>query len=305
MKINRMIEMVTILLNKKAVTAKELAERFEVSTRTIYRDIEVLSGAGVPIYTNKGNGGGIALLDNYTLNKTLISDEESESLMLGLTTLKATNYPDIDKMLEKVSAVFKQHEPSDWVEVDFSPWGGHPNSGNKFDDIKHAILKRRVLEFDYVNAMHEKVKRQVEPIKLVFKSKDWYMWGFCRMRKGFRLFRISRMKDHQVMSETFERQPLKEAFNLQDVEEKARWNETPLRLRFQEAALYRIYDEFDDEYIHKNDDGTYDVVVEFPEGEWVYSYILSFGGDVKVIEPPHIREIIRKRLQEAVNGYND
>jgi len=294
--------MITILLNKKTVTAKELAERFEVSTRTIYRDIDVLSGAGVPIYTNKGSGGGISLLEHYTLDKAVISDHESESLMLGLTTLKATNYPDIDKMLEKLSAVFKQQEPQDWVEVDFTPWGTSPNSYHKFDDIKHAILYRQVLEFDYVNTSHQKIKRKVEPLKLIFKSKEWYMWGFCKMREEFRLFKLSRIRNHRILSEIFERKSIK------DEREEHYRHETPvkqiqLRLRFKEEALYRVYDEFDDQYIQKNKDGTYEVTVDFPEGEWVYGYILSFGGEVEVIEPLHIRAVIMQKLKEALKKY--
>lgn len=301
MKINRMIEMITILLNKKMVTAKELAERFEVSTRTIYRDIDALSGAGVPIYTNKGNGGGISLLENYTLDKAVISDYESESLMLGLTTLKAVNYPDIDKMLEKLSAVFKQHEPSDWVEVDFSPWGTSPNSYHKFDDIKYAILHRQVLEFDYVNAAHQKIKRKVEPLKLIFKSKEWYMWGFCKIRLEYRLFKLSRIKNHILHNEIFERSS--KGDSMKEYLKEVPLEMSFLRLRFKEAALYRIYDEFDDEYIQKNEEGTYEVTVDFPQGEWVYSYILSFGENVEVIEPIHIRDIIKQKLEEIIKLY--
>lgn len=302
MKINRMIEIVTILLNKKNVTAKELAERFEVSTRTIYRDIDVLSGAGIPIYTNKGNGGGIALLEHYTLDKAVISDKESESLMLGLTTLKAARYPEVDKMLEKLSAVFKQQEANDWVEVDFSPWGADPNSSHKFDDIKHAILNGQILEFDYINAAHEKIKRKVEPLKLIFKSKEWYMWGFCKMRGQFRLFKLSRIRNHTVHHEQFNRD------NVKLLQQEPYINDTPeeintLQLRFKEAALYRIFDDFDDRFIHKNEEGIYEVIVDFPEGEWVYGYILSFGEDVEVIEPQHIRDTIMYKLQAALKVY--
>ncbi|MDF2613853.1 MAG: transcriptional regulator [Clostridia bacterium] len=304
MKINRMVEIITILLNKKMVTAKELADRFEVSVRTIYRDIDILSGAGIPIYTSKGNGGGIALLEHYTLDKAVISESESQSLMLGLTALKATNYPNIDKMLEKLSAVFKQRELSDWIEVDFTPWGVNPNSYHKFEDIKQGILYKKVLEFDYINTSHERIKRKVEPIKLIFKSKEWYMWGFCRMRNEFRLFKLSRIRDHVLQDEVFERKSMKLGVENQEAYETPK-GQALLRLRFKEAALYRLYDEFDDEFIQNNEDGTYEVTVDFPEGEWVYGYILSFGGDVEVIEPVHIRAIIMQKLDEAIKRYRD
>lgn len=304
MKINRMIEMITILLNRKTVTAKELAERFEVSTRTIYRDIDVLSGAGIPIYTNKGSGGGISLLDNYTLDKTMISEEERDSLILGLTTLKATKYPEIDKMLEKLSAVFKKQDTNDWIEVDFTPWGTSPNSYHKFDDVKQAILCRQVLEFEYMSASKQRIKRKVEPLKLIFKSREWYMWGFCRIRKEYRLFKLSRMKNHRLLDERFEHRSRSydhEKEKMTDGSYAQRF--TVFKFKFKESALYRVYDDFDDDYIKENQDGTYEVTVAFPEGEWVYNYIFSFGEEIEVLEPEPIRKNLRMRLQQALGYY--
>ena len=106
MKINRLFEITTILLNKGTVTAKELADRFGVSTRTIFRDIDVLSSAGVPVYMKKGSGGGISILENYVFSRTLISDQESESLLLAVKTLQATQYPEVDMVLGKMGAIF-------------------------------------------------------------------------------------------------------------------------------------------------------------------------------------------------------
>lgn len=137
---NRLFEITIILLNKGSVTAKELADRFGVSTRTIYRDIDVLSSTGVPVYTNKGNGGGIHLLESYAIERTLISEQESENLLLAIKTPQATQYPELDMILEKMGAIFKHAPDHDWVEVDFSPWGSAPNDKNKFNDIKRAIF---------------------------------------------------------------------------------------------------------------------------------------------------------------------
>ncbi|MEG0388680.1 MAG: HTH domain-containing protein, partial [Niameybacter sp.] len=117
MKINRLLEIVILLLNKKSITAKELANRFEVSTRTIYRDIDDLSAAGIPIYTNKGGGGGIALLEEYTLNKTLLSDLEKEQLLMTLKTLEATQYTKDNQIVEKLGILFSRQQDTDWVEV--------------------------------------------------------------------------------------------------------------------------------------------------------------------------------------------
>jgi predicted DNA-binding transcriptional regulator YafY len=300
LKINRLLGITILLLNRETVTAKELAERFGVSTRTIYRDIDVLSSAGVPVFTNKGNGGGISLLENYSLNKTLISEHESESLLLALKTLKAAKYPEIDTILEKIGAVFK-HSETDWVHIDFSPWESTPNEHNKFIEIKKAILDRKRISFEYVSSAGEKTSREIEPMKLIFKGQAWYLWGYCVRKNDFRVFRISRIKNVKVTNEIFKRR---------NYVDKNQGNETEnirspvyLKLKFYPQVLHRLYDDFDDEMIVRNSDGTCTVEVQFPEDEWVYGYLLSFGSYVEILEPQHIRDIIADRAKKLLKFY--
>ncbi|NLV64266.1 MAG: YafY family transcriptional regulator [Clostridiaceae bacterium] len=300
LKINRLLGITILLLNRETVTAKELAERFGVSTRTIYRDIDVLSSAGVPVFTNKGNGGGISLLENYSLNKTLISEHESESLLPALKTLKAAKYPEIDTILEKIGAVFK-HSETDWVHIDFSPWESTPNEHNKFIEIKKAILDRKRISFEYVSSAGEKTSREIEPMKLIFKGQAWYLWGYCVRKNDFRVFRISRIKNVKVTNEIFKRR---------NYVDKNQGNETEnirspvyLKLKFYPQVLHRLYDDFDDEMIVRNSDGTCTVEVQFPEDEWVYGYLLSFGSYVEILEPQHIRDIIADRAKKLLKFY--
>lgn len=301
MKINRLFEITTILLNKGTITAKELADRFGVSTRTIYRDIDVLSSAGVPVYMNKGNGGGIALLDNYAIHRTLISEQESESLLFAVKTLQATQYPEIDMVLEKMGAIFKNAADHDWVEVDFSYWGSMPNEKNKFNDIKRAMLQRKVIRFEYVNADGHKSKRLADPQKLIFKGNAWYLVAYCRHRLEYRTFRISRLKNIEVTADTFEQKQLPGP----DAQAAMDSSQTliQLKLRFQAKVLSRLYDYFDDSFIIKNQDGSFNLEVALPEGEWVYSYILSFGSFVEVLEPEHVRKTIEDRMRQALKFY--
>jgi predicted DNA-binding transcriptional regulator YafY len=301
MKINRLFEITTILLNKGTVTAKELADRFGVSTRTIYRDIDVLSSAGVPVYMNKGNGGGISLLENYAINRTLISEQESESLLLAVKTLQATKYPQLDMVLQKMGSIFKNASNHDWVEIDFSHWGSMPNEKNKFNDIKNAMLQRQVICFDYVNAEGYKSSRVAEPEKLLYKGNSWYLIAYCRQQQSRRTFRISRLKNVEVTTEKFEPKLLPGP----DTEELSNILKplVQLKLRFQAKVLNRLYDDFDDSFITKNNDGSFTVEVAFPEDEWVYSYLLSFGNSVEVLEPEHIRRIIIGRLKQALLLY--
>jgi predicted DNA-binding transcriptional regulator YafY len=304
MKLNRLLEITTILLNKKTVTAAELAERFGVSTRTIYRDIDVLSASGVPVYCAQGARGGISILEGYTVNRAVISGEERaalDSVLLGLQTLEATRYPEISSVLEKLGGIFKQVD-SDWISVDFSPWGSNPNDGNKFSDIKTAILKSRVIEVDYINAHNEKSRRKIEPLRLIFKSQAWYLWGFCLFRNEYRTFRISRIKTARITDEEFDRN---EPHITEEKESDYENEKTCMRLvlEFTSAALYRLCDDYDSEMLADNGDGTYTVTLYFPEGEWIYSYILSYGTAVRVIEPEQVREVIKERAEKIFNFY--
>ncbi|WP_378954742.1 helix-turn-helix transcriptional regulator [Pelosinus sp. sgz500959] len=301
MKLNRLFEITTILLNKGTVTAQELANRFGVSTRTIYRDVDVLSSAGVPVYMNKGNGGGIHLLENYAIDRTLISEQESENLLLAIKTLEATHYPELDKVLEKLGATYKNIMNHDWVEVDFSPWGSSPNEKNKFNDIKRAMLQRNIISFDYVNGEGQKSNRLAEPEKLIFKSNAWYLLAYCRRRQEQRIFRISRLKNLEVMAEKFEQKslPKQEPKESKDASQLLIF----LKLRFQTKVINRLYDYFDDSFLKKNDDGSMTLEVWLPEGEWLYSYILSFGSFVEVLEPEHVRGTIIKRIRQTLEIY--
>lgn len=306
MKLNRLLEITTILLNKKTVTAAELAERFGVSTRTIYRDIDVLSASGVPVYSSQGAKGGISILEEYTINRAVLSGNERaalDSVLFGLQALEATRYPNIDTVLEKLGGIFKNAD-SDWISVDFSPWGSNPNAGNKFTDIKEAILQSRVIEVDYINAHNEKSRRKIEPLRLIFKSQAWYLWGFCLARSDYRTFRISRVKYVRITAEKFDR---KKIHTVENGDRKPPpENESPcmrLVLEFTGDALYRLCDDYDDDMLRDNGNGTYTLEIEFPEDEWVYSYILSYGASVKVISPEHVRKTIKERAERITSFY--
>jgi predicted DNA-binding transcriptional regulator YafY len=303
MKINRLLEITLILLNKKTVTAEEMAERFGVSTRTIYRDIDELSSAGVPVFANQGKGGGISLLENFAINRTMLTEHERDSLLLALKTLQATRYPEIDVILEKIGAVFKKAAAQDWVQIEFSPWGSGPNDENKFLNIKKAILECKVVVFDYINADGILSRRQVEPMLLLFKGQAWYFWGWCRMKHDFRTFRVSRIKRLEVTGEAFTRRAPESTPKNEGGPEPAPEKPVTLKLRFKPEDLYRVYDDYDEDRITRNESGTYDVTVTFPEDEWVYGYIQSFGPYVEVLEPPRIRKIIRDRLEKTMEYY--
>lgn len=169
MQINRLFEIVYILLDKKNITANELAEHFEVSKRTILRDIETLTIAGIPIYTTKGKGGGISILDNFVLNKTAVSEEEQNQILIALQSLASTQHMDTDGIISRLGALFRKTDTS-WIEVDFSRWGSTNPDKEKFEMIKRAVINKLPLSFSYPGSNGELTSRTVYPLKLVFKS---------------------------------------------------------------------------------------------------------------------------------------
>lgn len=305
MQINRLFEIIMILMNKETVTAKELADHFGVSTRTIYRDIDTLSLSNIPIYTNKGSGGGISILPEFTLSKSLLSETEQSEILGALQSLQAAQYPEINSVITKLGAMFKNVENSNWVEIDFSYWGSNVAEKNKFNNIKTSILTHKVVEFEYISSYGEKTKREVEPLKLVFKGQAWYLMAFCRNKQANRTFRMSRIINLVVTDKGFNRLLSEDlsidqnsSQNTEDIREII-----TLKLKFQPEILYRVYDDFNYESIKHNEDGTVEAIISFPEGEWVYGYILSFGEYVEVLEPEKVKRVIKERMEKALKYY--
>ncbi|MCO7125364.1 YafY family transcriptional regulator [Sporolactobacillus shoreicorticis] len=299
MQINRLFAIVYRLLDKKKVTAKELASEFEVSVRTIHRDLELLSASGIPIYTDRGKGGGIRLLENFVLNKSLLSEQEQNEVLMSLQSLSALNVPNTDRVLNKLSAFFNK-QSANWIAIDFSQWGSSDDEQRKFTELKAAILKHQLVTFDYFSSYSEKTQRKAEPLKIIFKGQNWYLYGYCQLKQDFRLFKITRMKNLNTLGQIFER----EVPN--DIWSKFKSDQVPkvtLKIEFDEAVAYRIYDEFDPTCIRKHEDGNFTVTVTFPESEWVYGYILSYGRHAEVLEPKHIRKFIKTRFKEGLNRY--
>ena len=289
---NRLFEIVYILMQKKKITAKELAEKFEVSTRTIYRDIESLSRANIPIYSSKGKDGGIGILEEYVLNKTVLSEEEQNQILFALQGMKKIAGEDKD-ILEKISTIFNK-KVNDWIKIDFSNWGKE----EKFELIKTGILNKKQLEFTYYNSNGDKTKRIVEPLQIWFKDKSWYLISYCKLKEDYRIFKVARMKEIKVLDKHFERELPKE-----QKEEKYKLKNIVLELEISKEMAYRVYDEFEDNEITKNEDGSFRVKVEYPETDWIYGYILSFGENIKVISPKRVKSTIKVRLEETLKNY--
>ena len=293
MQTKRLFEIMYTLINKKSVPAKELAAQFGVSSRTIYRDIDTLSIAGIPVYAERGKGGGISLLPNFVLNKSLLSEREQNEILTalhGLSKIKS------DHVLHKMSAIFNK-TADDWLEVDFSAWGG-ANNAVIFDSFKSAILERRVAEFDYYNQYGLKTFRRIEPVKLWFKSHSWYVTGFCITKQDTRMYKLTRVENLVITDEHFAKReptPVADTGTPQQT--------TVIRFRIAPEMAYRVFDYFGENSVEKQPDGSYIAQAAWGEDNWVYGFILSFGEHIKVLEPEHIGEIIKNKAQKIVENY--
>ena len=296
MQVGRLFEIVYILMQKGCVTAGQLSERLGVSERTIYRDLDLLSGAGIPVYTTQGKGGGVRLLEGFALDKSLLTKEEQQEVLAGLQSLGAVRESDTGSALEKLGAVFRQNTES-WVEIDFSNWS--PASREGFLLLKNAVLQKRVIDFDYFNSRGEKTRRQAEPLQLWFKDRAWFLKAYCRSKDGLRIFKISRMKNIETTDTLFTRR-------LADIpyEPLAVMQTVSLKLHLSAKMAYRVYDEFDENEIEKNQDGSFTVRVTYPQGDWVYGYVLSFGSAAAVLEPADIKMGIQRRIRMMLRNYS-
>ena len=264
--INRLLGIVYTLLNKETVTATTLAERYEVSVRTIYRDIEVLSQAGIPVYTRKGKNGGICLMEQFVLDKMLITQEEQQEILSALLSVEETKATEEKEILQKLGDFFKT-EPVNWLSIDFSDWG----DGQRllYEDIKRAILMNKVLSFDYYGQNREMSRRIVEPIQLLFKEYTWYLRAYCRERKALRTFKLTRIRKMKVLEENFkirEEYFKREAANSEKHQDITNANVyAPLiTLWIDKKETYRVYDRFSEADIEILKDGNFVVRVAYP-----------------------------------------
>lgn len=303
--ISRLFGIIYVLLNKGTVTAKELAEQFEVSVRTIYRDIEVMSQAGIPVYARKGKNGGICLMERFVLNKMLISKEEQQQILAALLSVEETTASEEKEILQKLGNFFKT-EPVNWIAIDFSDWGDRQKQ--LYEDIKRAILTSKVISFDYYDQNRKMSRRTVEPVQLLFKEYTWYISAYCRERQALRIFKLTRIKGMEVLEEKFE--PRMEWYQKED----ANWGKQRdtkeeqvyapmITMWIDKKEAYRIYDRFCESDIEILEDGNFIVRVAYPLDEWVYGLILSFGASAKVLEPLEIRQEIKKRIADMQKNY--
>lgn len=297
MKDNRLFRILYYILEKEKVTANELAEKFEVSVRTIYRDIDSISSVGVPIFTTQGKGGGIKIDNEFILNKSLFDANEKEQIIAALQGLEKTNEAYKSELITKLSALFKIKN-SNWIEIDFTSWGSNNTYQDLFNALKTTIINKNIISFSYNSSKAEKINRKVKPIRLLFKEQDWYLYAFCLLRNDFRYFKLSRMKDLEVLAinyeDNFENVVLKKGLKYENI--------VNIKLKFDKSVAFRVYDEFN-EAIVEDEKGNLYVEMKIPNNYKLYNYIFSFGSNVEILEPKEIRNQFKNMINEIAKKY--
>ena len=300
MKIDRLIGILSILLQKEVVTAPYLAEHFEVSRRTINRDIEDLCKAGIPIVTRQGSHGGISIMPNYKMDRTAFSVAEMQDILAGLRSLDSVNgtnrYNQLMEKLSVGSSDFMTGNQS--ILIDLSSWY-KDSLAEKIEMIRAAIDGRRELEFLYFSPKEES-RRRIEPYYLIFRWSSWYVWGWCNKRKDFRLFKLNRMEELHLCENCFEKRkvPMPDLSN-----EKIFPGGIQVKAVFEADCKWRLVEEFGRGCFEELEDGKLLFHADYTNKENLIIWLLTFGASVRLLEPEELREEIRKVIENMRKNY--
>lgn len=300
MKIDRLIGILSVLLQKEKTTAPELAERFEVSKRTINRDIEDLCRAGIPIRTAQGTGGGISIMDGYRMDRTILTSKDMQMILAGLRSLDSVSGSSYyGQLMEKIQAGSSEFITGrDSILIDLSSWY-RDSLAPKIEMIQDAIGDRRLIKFRYYAPSGES-ERTVEPYYLVFRWSSWYLWAWCLKRKDFRLFKLNRMDGVQITEKNFE---CRDAIMPDLSNEKIFPGGIKVKALFEADQKWRLVEEFGTSCFTENDDGRLLFTADYTDMENLITWILTFGDKTEVIEPEEVREKVRTTIEAMIKNY--
>ncbi len=302
MRVDRLLAIILYLSNRGKTTAKILAEHFEVNIRTIYRDIDKLCEAGVPICAEGGKGGGYYLMENYSVDQLYLGTDKMDSLLAIID-----NVQNVIGKNDYVQEILQRHkdqrkESDDRFSINMSHFSMQENIKDYMYLTSKAIRESRLISFSYTNRRFQEEMRIVEPVYIYFGDGTWYLNGYCRIRKGYRRFKFIRMKDI-FLGDTYEGNGITmnelRALNYKQY----RAISIKVVLRFDEKYGKRLHEYFEKETITQNADGSYDAYDYFPHDEGLIRHILGFGTGCEVVEPISLRDEVKAYLQDMNRMY--
>ena len=300
MKIDRLIGILSVLLQEEKVTAPDLAERFEVSRRTINRDIDDLLYAGIPIRTSQGVGGGISIAEGYKVDRTILTSKDMQMILAGLRSLDSVSGSSYyGQLMEKIQAGSSEFiSGRDSILIDLSSWYKE-SLAPKISTIQDAIENRHLLEFYYYAPSGES-KRSIEPYYIVFKWTSWYVYGWCRQRKDYRLFKLNRMDKVKETKKEFEcrNAPVPDLSSVLKFPRNI-----VLKALFDPDMKWRLVEEFGPDCYEVQEDGRLLLIKDYADIDNLTMWMLTFGDKVEVIEPEEVRERLKKMAGSMMKIY--
>lgn len=300
MKIERLLATIVLLLNHRKITAQELADRFEVSIRTIYRDIATLNGAGIPIITSQGYEGGLAIPENYKLSRQLLTPRDLEAMVSTLQGVnQAMAHKDLQRIIEMLVSLLPKDDEARVSSrhrsfvVDITPWGPVETPNQTVQVVQRAVDDLRLLHFNYSDAAGRSSSRTVEPLTLIYKGYAWYLLAYCRLRSDFRIFRLSRISAPRLADGSFLRR------DPGDIHRFCQFDCAPAQpvvLRFSPTVRTKVEDCFPGAELIYDEDGSITARLELPDDPWIFSFILGFGADAEILAPDSWRQAVKKNL---------
>lgn len=299
MKIDRLIGILTILLQNEKITAPKLAKKFDVSRRTILRDIDTLCLAGIPVVTVRGGDGGISIIDGYKINKNVLTLEELQTLVAGLKSIDSiSKKSNFESLMTKLAPSDAMVSLTDSVVIDLSSHYKDSLS-EKITLFKQAIAEHRTVQFDYYYAKGE-VLREIEPYFVEFRWNAWYIFGWCKLRADFRRFKMNRLWNPTITDDTFVLRPMPpEKVNAEDAFSELHY----VKILFDKSVRFRLIEAYGLHCYEETKSGLL-LSLDYTNKDWIYSWILGFGDKAKVLEPEETRAEFAALAKNIFDLYN-
>jgi len=302
MKIDRLLSIVMLLLERKMISTSKLAEMFEVTPRTIFRDIETINRAGIPIVTYPGAKGGIGIMEKYKVEKKLFTASDITTLLLGLNSIHAAMSSDeFLHTIVKIKGLVSEEQIQSFeskIVIDSNSWLGKPTVKPNFDDLQTALINNQLLSFDYSDQFGLLPQHKVEPYRLVLKDTIWYLHAYSFAIEGFRMFKLAYMSSLRLHKEHFspkniESEPLDSSGKKQ----------ISLKLLIDESLVHYMTDYCGEENVTFYQDNKWFVTFPFMENEYGYGHLLSLGDKCECLEPEHVRVEMTNRISRLSAKY--
>lgn len=306
MKIERLLGIIVYLLNRDIVNANALAEKFEVSTRTIQRDIETLNLAGIPITSIQGINGGYGIIDGFKLDKQITSKEDYQFIIAALIGMNsAYNSKKLETTLEKLLSASRQGKSiSPKVKLDFSVSREGSNIDEYLKIIENAIDKEKIIEFEYTNSYGDKTLRSSEPVGVIYKWYAWYMLGYCCDKKDYRLFKVVRMRDLKKLEESFsvKHENIDNLLTKQENQDNRKYMN--VKILCKEEIRVSVEEYFPNARITVKEDGNFILQFYALDNEIGWKGLLfTYGNKIKIIEPEELKAEFMSKAREIIDSH--